>query len=72
MGPAAKRRKLNQPAVEEVVFDPAARSDYLTGFHKRKVQRTKAAQEAAARRAREEKIEDRKKVQLLFLNHDLH
>ena len=62
MGPAAKRRKLNQPAVEEVLFDPAARKDYLTGFHKRKVQRTKAAREAAAEKARQEKIEDRKKA----------
>lgn len=62
MGPAAKRRKLNQSAVEEVVFDPSARSDYLTGFHKRKVQRIKAAQEAAAQRARQEKIDDRRKV----------
>lgn len=61
-GPPTKRRKLNVSAVEEVVFDPTSRFDYLTGFHKRKVQRTKAAQEAAAQRARQERIDDRKKV----------
>lgn len=63
MGVPAKKRKLNSTAVEEVVFDPAARFDYLTGFHKRKVQKAKAAQEAAVRRARQEKIDDRKKVE---------
>lgn len=52
------------------MFDPAARFDYLTGFHKRKVQRTKAAQEAAAARAREERIEDRKKVGAGFITLD--
>lgn len=57
-----KKRKLNQSATEEVVFDPSARQEYLTGFHKRKVQRAKVAREAAAQKAREERIEDRKKV----------
>lgn len=61
MGPAAKRRKI-ESKVEEVNFDYDARQEYLTGFHKRKVQRTKAAQDAAARRAREERIAERKKV----------
>ncbi|KAK5082691.1 hypothetical protein LTR05_006571 [Lithohypha guttulata] len=61
-GPPTKRRKLNVSAVEEVVFDQTSRFDYLTGFHKRKVQRTKAAQEAAAQRARQERIDDRKKL----------
>jgi len=60
--PAMKKRKLNQSATEEVLFDPSARQEYLTGFHKRKVQRTKAAQEAAAQKARQERIEDRKTV----------
>ena len=60
--PAQKRRKLNQSATEEITFDLSDRQEYLTGFHKRKVQRTKAAQEAAARKAREERIADRKKV----------
>ena len=62
MAPNAKRRKLTASTVEEVSWDPTARQEYLTGFHKRKVQRTKHAQEAAGRRARAERIDDRKKV----------
>lgn len=62
MPPKFKKRKLNESKTEEVVFDPNARFDYLTGFHKRKVERAKHAQEAALRRAREEKILERKKV----------
>lgn len=62
MGPQAKRRKITTSTVEEVNFDPTAREDYLTGFHKRKVQRIKQAQEHAVKRAREERIEERKKV----------
>ena len=62
MAPNVKRRKLDTSAVEEVIFDPAARQDYLTGFHKRKLQRAKHAQEAAEKRARQERIEERKKA----------
>lgn len=57
----SKKRKATH-AVEEVTFDNSARQEYLTGFHKRKVQRQKHAQEEAAKRAREEKIEFRKQV----------
>ena len=64
MAPAAKRRKLEASVVEEVVWDPTARHDYLTGFHKRKLQRAKHAQEAAERRARQDKIAERKRVSL--------
>lgn len=55
----SKKRKF---AVEEVSFDDKARAEYLTGFHKRKLQRVKNAQEAAAKRARQEKIEFRRQV----------
>ncbi|KAB8337104.1 hypothetical protein FH972_021408 [Carpinus fangiana] len=60
--PAPKRRKLDprKHALEEVTFDPAARAEYLTGFQKRKQQRAKAAQETAARKAREQAIADRR------------
>ncbi|KAK2602552.1 hypothetical protein N8I77_009070 [Diaporthe amygdali] len=57
----SKKRKATH-AVEEVTFDNSARQEYLTGFHKRKVQRQKHAQEEAAKRAREEKIEFRKQL----------
>ncbi|KAI0852250.1 nucleolar protein 12-domain-containing protein [Daldinia vernicosa] len=59
--PPPKKRKA-QHSVEEIKFDNDARSDYLTGFHKRKLQRIKNAQEQAAQRARQEKIEIRKKL----------
>lgn len=54
--------KLSGPRPEEINFDLSARQDYLTGFHKRKVQRTKAAQEAAEKRAKEERRIGRNKL----------
>lgn len=63
MGPVAKRRKLAQPRrEEEILFDPNARQQFLTGFHKRKLQRTKHAQEATERRAKEDRRAERKRV----------
>ncbi|KAI2641822.1 nucleolar protein 12-domain-containing protein [Hypomontagnella submonticulosa] len=59
--PPPKRRKV-QHSVEEIKFDNDSRADYLTGFHKRKLQRIKNAQEQAAKRARQEKIEFRKQA----------
>ena len=64
MGPGSKKRKLNSK-VEEVNFDDTARYDFLTGFRKRKQQRIKHAQSVAEKRAREERIEDRKRVTCL-------
>ncbi|KAJ5634129.1 hypothetical protein N7528_001971 [Penicillium herquei] len=61
MGLYPKKRKL-APKVEEVTFDSDARHEFLTGFHKRKVQRMKHAQEVAVNRAREEKRQDRKRL----------
>lgn len=60
--PPPKRRRKADYAIEEINFDDTARADYLTGFHKRKVQRQKQAQEVAAQKAREERIEFRKHV----------
>lgn len=67
MGPYPKKRKA-QPKVEEVNFDPEARHEFLTGFHKRKVQRIKHAQDAAEKRMREEKRQDRKRVFAPFVS----
>lgn len=61
--PPPKKRKASH-AVEEIKFDDDARNEYLTGFHKRKVQRTKRAQEEAAKRARQEKVDIRKQVRV--------
>ncbi|OAX80964.1 hypothetical protein ACJ72_04702, partial [Emergomyces africanus] len=63
MAPYPKKRKLtasNPNAIQEILFDPSARAEYLTGFHKRKLQRAKHAQENAEKRAKEEKREQRR------------
>lgn len=60
--PHPNKKRKNTSAVEEVTFDHDARQEYLTGFHKRKQQRIKHAQDAAAKRAKAEKIETRKQV----------
>jgi ribosomal RNA-processing protein 17 len=50
MGPPQKRRKVVQPKVEEINFNTEDRQEWLTGFHKRKLQRAKHAQQAAEKR----------------------
>ena len=65
--PPRKRQKTNKPA--EISFDPNARHEYLTGFHKRKLQRAKHAKEIAAERDRESKIEARKQVSRVVAPH---
>ncbi|KAJ5312257.1 hypothetical protein PENANT_c011G07844 [Penicillium antarcticum] len=62
MGPPQKRRKVAQPKVEEINFNTEDRQEWLTGFHKRKLQRAKHAQDAAEKRYKEEKRADRKKL----------
>ncbi|KAF3000365.1 hypothetical protein E8E14_004951 [Neopestalotiopsis sp. 37M] len=57
----SKKRKVAH-TVEEINFDTDARQEYLTGFHKRKLQRVKRAQEEAAKREKEEKLEARKQI----------
>ncbi|KAF7545293.1 hypothetical protein G7Z17_g9290 [Cylindrodendrum hubeiense] len=57
--PHNKKRKATY-AVEEINFDNEARQEFLTGFHKRKQERIKNAQQEAAKRARMEKIALRK------------
>ncbi|GAP87675.1 putative rRNA processing protein Rrp17 [Rosellinia necatrix] len=61
LAPPPKKRKRHH-TIEEIKFDNEARADYLTGFHKRKLQRIKHAQEQAAEQARQEKIEARKQI----------
>ena len=65
--PQPSKKKKVQPTIEEINFDNDARADYLTGFHKRKVQRQKHAQEIATKKAREEKILERKQVCIYHL-----
>ncbi|KAK2750192.1 hypothetical protein FQN57_004689 [Myotisia sp. PD_48] len=61
--PPSKRRKTAAAArIEEISFDPEARQEYLTGFHKRKLQRAKHAQGIAEKKAKEERLEQRRKI----------
>ena len=63
MAPDFKRRRVeraDQP--EELTFDPSARNEYLTGFHKRKEARKEAAREAAIKREKQDRIRERKQV----------
>ncbi|KAF4507608.1 hypothetical protein G6O67_004088 [Ophiocordyceps sinensis] len=59
--PPTKKRKTTS-SVQEITFDDGARQEYLTGFHKRKLERVKHAQEQAAKQARQEKLDARKKL----------
>ena len=58
--PPKKRKTVHK--IEEITYDRDARTEYLTGFRKRKQARIKHAQEQAEIKAREERIELRKQV----------
>jgi hypothetical protein len=75
MGPPHKRQKTlpKTAPVAEITFDFAAREEYLTGFHKRKLARAKHAQEEAAKKEKQEKVEARRMVNYILdsnANHD--
>ena len=63
---APSKRKRSVSAIEEITFDFGAREDYLSGFHKRKVQRIKQAREEAVKKEREERVIARKLVSRLL------
>lgn len=69
--PPRKKRKVSS-AIEEIAFDISAREDYLTGFHKRKLQRIKQAKEEAAKRDREDKLAARKIVRCTNLGENVY
>ncbi|KAG7195334.1 pre-60S ribosomal particles component [Scheffersomyces spartinae] len=56
------QKQANKHRVEEVVFDKDSRKEYLTGFHKRKVQRQKKAAEYHKEQERLARIEQRKEI----------
>lgn len=62
--PPLSRKRKTAHTVEAIDFDNDARQEYLTGFHKRKLQRIKRAQEESAKREKEEKLEARKQVRV--------
>jgi len=61
MAPPPNKRRKVEP-VAELTFDPSARAEYLTGFHKRKVHRAKHAQEVAKKKEKEDRVIQRKEV----------
>jgi ribosomal RNA-processing protein 17 len=62
MGPPTKKRKIHVTVPEKIEFDPTAREEYLTGFHKRKVARQKFAADEIAKKEKEEKLRFRREV----------
>ncbi|KAH7401993.1 nucleolar protein 12-domain-containing protein [Phaeosphaeria sp. MPI-PUGE-AT-0046c] len=62
MPPPNKKRKITVVAPEKIEFDPSAREEYLTGFHKRKVARQKFAQDEIAKKEKEEKLRFRREL----------
>ncbi|GAA5808296.1 hypothetical protein MFLAVUS_001686 [Mucor flavus] len=58
----AKKRKVKKETVESVDFDPVSRTEFLTGFHKRKVERKNKTREKYALLAKEEKLLHRKEI----------
>jgi len=60
--PPPSRKRKAAHSIDEISFDGKARNEYLTGFHKRKQQRIKNAQEQAALKEKEERREMRKEV----------
>ncbi|CAD1808741.1 Nucleolar protein 12 (25kDa) family protein [Candida parapsilosis] len=55
-------KQAKKHAVNEVTFDKESREEYLTGFHKRKLQRKKKAQEYIKEQERLARIEERKQL----------
>lgn len=56
------QRQSKKYGVDEVVFDKDSRQEYLTGFHKRKLERKKKAQQFHKEQERLAKIEERKQT----------
>uniref|UniRef100_A0A6I8SMU6 Nucleolar protein 12 n=1 Tax=Xenopus tropicalis TaxID=8364 RepID=A0A6I8SMU6_XENTR len=57
-----KKQKKGSTSCRELTFDEEKRREYLTGFHKRKMQRRKAAVEEIKRKIKEEQKKMREEV----------
>ena len=71
MPPADRKRKIhktNAKAVDSISFDFDSRQEYLTGFHKRKVQRAEHGRELAQRKEKEAVVQARKEVRIKYLS----
>ncbi|KAG6879663.1 hypothetical protein C0992_013199 [Termitomyces sp. T32_za158] len=56
----AAKKKAKREQIKEIVFDDAARREFLTGFHKRKVAKADAARKKAVEREKQERQETRR------------
>ncbi|CAG8698853.1 14813_t:CDS:2, partial [Racocetra persica] len=56
----SEKRKRKNDQIPEIVFDETARREYLTGFHKRKLERQAKAKQTALEREKKEKAEAKK------------
>ncbi|KZW00294.1 hypothetical protein EXIGLDRAFT_604662 [Exidia glandulosa HHB12029] len=54
------KRRAKQNQIKEIVFDDDARKEFLTGFHKRKLQRTEEKKSKAIAREKQQRLETRK------------
>lgn len=61
-GSKYKQKQAKKFGIEEVVFNKDSRQEYLTGFHKRKVERQKKAKSFYEQQERLARIEERKKA----------
>lgn len=61
-GKSYANKQAKKFGTDEVTFDKDSRLDYLTGFHKRKLERQKKAREFNKEQDRLAKIEERKKI----------
>lgn len=61
-GKRYKDAKKSKNRVNEVIFDKDQRKNYLTGFHKRKLERKKKAQDYIAEQVKKDRIEERARI----------
>lgn len=61
-GSKYRQKQAKKYGVEEVVFNKDSRHEYLTGFHKRKVERQKKAKAFYEQQERQAKIDERKRI----------
>ncbi|KZT68239.1 hypothetical protein DAEQUDRAFT_745750 [Daedalea quercina L-15889] len=56
----AAKRRAKKEQIKEIIFDDTARREFLTGFHKRKLQKKEAAKKKAVEREKQERLEARR------------
>ncbi|PSS06526.1 hypothetical protein PHLCEN_2v3693 [Hermanssonia centrifuga] len=62
----ALKKRAKRDQVKEVLFDEGARREFLTGFHKRKVQKHEAAKKKAIEREKQERLDNRREKRQLL------